>query len=55
MARTLDVGTTTHLYNRRITATEADLIATYSDWATVGQDLWTAINTYPHGGIVSAN
>ena len=46
MARVLDMGGTLNEYNFSATGEEADAIALWSDWAAIGQDMYTVIGDF---------
>ena len=46
MSRALDLGSTLNEYNSTFEPVTADYYALKSDWAVVGSDLQTAMNSY---------
>ena len=45
--RILDFGDTLTQFNTSLTPEQADAIALYLDWSTVGNDLWAAVRAVP--------
>jgi hypothetical protein len=45
-ARTLDLGAQFDSYNSSLTAQQADMLAMFADWYTVGEDIGNAISEY---------
>lgn len=50
IARCIDIGATLQIYNESKTSREADFIALFNDWLTVGDDIRAAIKKYERGG-----
>jgi len=46
MASVLDLGATLTVYNESESPEEADFKAIYSDWATTGEDISSALNKW---------
>jgi len=46
VARLVDLGGVYDSYNESRTSKEADAVATYSDWAVVGQDIQNAVGQF---------
>lgn len=46
VARILDLGGTLDEYNTANTPEQADVLALWSDWLAVGDDMWSAIRSY---------
>jgi hypothetical protein len=46
MGRVLDIGGTMVVYNESPTPEEADILALYSDWQAVGDDLKASMKLY---------
>ncbi len=46
MSRALDLGGTLNVYNDSPSPDVADALALKSDWMSVGQDLWNAVDKF---------
>ena len=46
VASILDLGDTLTEYNTANSGAQADVLAAWSDWLAVGDDMWSAIRTY---------
>ena len=46
MASILDFGDTLTEYNSANSGAQADVLALWSDWLAVGDDMWSAIRAY---------
>ena len=46
MARIFDMGGTLNEYNSSLSGEEADAIALWSDWAAIGNDMYTVIGDF---------
>jgi hypothetical protein len=45
-ARTLDLGAQFDSYNASLSTQQADMLAMFADWYTVGEDIRDALNEY---------
>ena len=53
VARIMDIGGTLNEYNYASDGQQADAIAIWSDWAVIGQDMYTAMGIYREENIAA--